>query len=285
MPRCNLTSDSGAIVVQTPYDSAWVAEFKSLIPQSDRRPRKDGKQFYWLVTPQHGKTVQDLCMKYFNELPLLPNVANVKPTIKQQILEIRYIGATKDRGGDERSAYGWRQKTLWHETGWNVVFSESVLRAWFDAPAVPDEQPNLYSVLVVSRSATDDEIKSGYRRMARQWHPDACKEPNAHEQFLAIQHAYEVLTKNRERYDAGLAFEMSLRNNPNGNSRFDNVYIAVNGYRSPLRCGLIMCEGIEQMGIFQVSKIFAWQDIHDVLGRVLVVSWGKGDDKFSEVWA
>lgn len=272
MSRCKLTPDSGAIAVTSPYDSGFVTELKTLIPATDRRYKPENKS--WIVTPRHGATLQNLCMKYFNELPLLPNVANVKPTVKQQILEVRYIGATKDRGSDERSAYGWMKG------GWNVVFSEPVLRAWFDAPAVPDEQPNLYSVLCVARGATDDEIKSGYRRMARQWHPDVCREPNAQEQFLAIQHAYEVLTKNRERYDAGLAFEMSLRNAP----KISNYSAVQDGYRSPLRCGLIMCEGIEQMGIFQVSKIYAWEDVRDNLGRVLVVSWPKDAKTFEEVW-
>lgn len=277
MSRCKLTPDSGAIVVTSPYDAGFVIELKRTIPYSDRKPKYNGKKFVgWLVTPRHGAALQNLCMKYFNELPLLPTVANVKPTIKQQIIEVRYIGATKDRGSDERSAFGWMKG------GWNVVFSESVLRAWFDAPAVPDEQSNLYSVLCVARGATDDEIKSGYRRMVMQWHPDRCKEPNAQEQFLTIQHAYEVLTKNRERYDAGLSFEMSLRNMPKNDYKnpFPN-----DGYRSPLRCGLIMCEGIEQMGIFQVSKIFAWQDIADSRGRILVVSWPKDAKTFEEVWA
>ena len=276
MTKCKLTADSGAIVVQTPYDAAWLAEFKSLVPQADRRPKKDGKQFFWIVAPRHGKTVQDLCMKYFDECPLLPQIAATRPIVKQQIIDVRYIGATKDRGSDERTAYGW------HKDGWNVVFPETVLKSWFDAPTYPDEAPTLYSVLGIKRDATEDEIKSGYRRMAKQWHTDVCKEPNAKEQFLAIQHAYEILSKNRERYDAGLALEMSLK----GSQNLTNSYsVVVNGYRSPLRCGLIMCEGIESMGLFQVSKIFAWQDITDNQGRVLVVSWKLGADHFEEVWA
>ena len=275
MSRCSLTPDSGGIKVSTPYDAGWVMEFKSSIPVSGRRPVKNGKQFYWIIAPQYGKVVQDLCNKYFNELPLLPQIANQKPVVKQRILDVRYIGATKDRGGDERSAYGW------HNDGWNVIFSESVLRGWFDAPSMPDEQPNLYSVLCVSRNATDEEIKKGFWRMAKQWHPDVCREPNASEQFKAINHAYEVLKNNRERYDAGLALEASLRNNK---STMDVSRFGA-GYRSPLRCGLIMCEGIEQMGIFNVAKIFAWEDIKDAHGRVLVVSWKAGDDHFSEVWA
>lgn len=273
MTKCTLTPDSGGIAIKCPYDPGFVADLKSAIPYTDRRWKAESKQ--WIVTPRHGATLQNLCNKYFNEMPLLPTGISLKPTITQKILDVRYIGATKDRGGDERSAYGY------YKDGWSVVFPETVLRAWFDAPSQPDEQPNLYSVLAVGRNATEDELKTAYRRMVMQWHPDRCHEPNAHEQFLAVQHAYDILSKNRERYDAGLALEASLRNTPKNGNR----YSVSNGYRSPLRCGLIMCEGIEQMGIFNVSKIFAWQDITDARGRVLVVSWKSGDDHFSEVWA
>jgi DnaJ-domain-containing protein 1 len=274
--RCTLTPESGGIKVTTPYDAGWVMEFKSSIPVSGRKPMKNGKQFYWIVAPQYGKTVQDLCMKYFNELPMMPQIANVQPKIAQKIIDVRYIGQTKDRGGDDRSAYGW------YQSGWNVIFPESVLRGWFDAPSQPDEAQNLYSVLAVARNSTADEIKKGFWRMAKQWHPDTCKEPNAEEQFKAINHAYQLLSDpmKRERYDAGLALEASLKNSKTiDTSRFSN------GYRSPLRCGLIMVKGIEQMGLFTVSKIFAWEDIKDSLGRTLVVSWKSGDDHFTEVWA
>jgi hypothetical protein len=250
-----------------------VADLKSSIPYTDRRWKGEAK--VWIVTPSHGATLQNLCNKYFGEMPLLPTGLTMQPTIKQQILDVRYIGATKDRGANERSAYGW------FANGWNVIFPESVLRTWFEGTdAMPSESATLYSVLICSRTATDDEVKSAYRRMVRQWHPDVCKEPNAHEQFIAIQHAYDILSKSRERYDAGLALEASLHNAP---KKID--YNALNGYRAPLRCGLIMCEGIEQMGVFNVQKIFAWQDITDAHGRVLVVSWKAGDDHFSEVWA
>ena len=100
---------------------------------------------------------------------------------------------------------------------------------------------------------------------------------------MAIQRAYEVLSTRRDRYDAGLVFEMSLRNNNATDKNF--VDRLADGYRSPLRCGLIMCEGVEMLGVFNVSKIFAWEDVRDSNGRVLVVSWPKGADKFEEVWA
>lgn len=55
-----------------------------------------------------------------------------------------------------------------------------------------------YKTLGVSKSATPDEIKKQYRRLARKYHPDVSKEPNAEEQFKAVKEAYEVL-KNPEK--------------------------------------------------------------------------------------
>lgn len=276
MSKCNLTLDNGGIAVSTPYDDDFLYELKRYIPSGERRWDKPSRR--WVVALQHGKTIQDICQRVFGELPLLPQIANVKPTITQKILDVRYIGATKDRGGDERSAYGW------YADGWNVIFLESVLRGWFEGTStMPDQAPTLYSVLGIKRDATADEIKKGFWRMAKQWHPDVSKEPNTEEQFKAINHAYEVLkdSMKRERYDAGLALEASLKNTP----KKSDYSVFVNGYRSPLRCGMILCEGTESMGLFQVSKIFAWQDITDAHGRVLVVSWKAGDDHFTEVWA
>ena len=61
-----------------------------------------------------------------------------------------------------------------------------------------------YEVLGVSRTATQEEIKRSYRRLARENHPDANREdPGAEDRFKAITHAYEVLSDpaKRERYD------------------------------------------------------------------------------------
>jgi len=60
-----------------------------------------------------------------------------------------------------------------------------------------------YSVLGVSRSASDREIKTAFRKLARQYHPDVNKEPGAQEKFQDIAKAYEVLSddQKRSRYD------------------------------------------------------------------------------------
>lgn len=60
-----------------------------------------------------------------------------------------------------------------------------------------------YEILGVQRSASQQEIKSSYRKLARKYHPDVNKSPDAQSKFKDINEAYEVLgdeTK-RKRYD------------------------------------------------------------------------------------
>ena len=56
-----------------------------------------------------------------------------------------------------------------------------------------------YEVLGVARSASSDEIRSAYRRLARQYHPDVSQEQNAEAQFKEINEAYEVLSNAEKR--------------------------------------------------------------------------------------
>jgi len=65
------------------------------------------------------------------------------------------------------------------------------------------EKRDYYEVLGVPRSASKDEIKDTYRKLAMQYHPDRNKSPEAEEKFKEISEAYAVLSdaQKRQQYD------------------------------------------------------------------------------------
>lgn len=66
------------------------------------------------------------------------------------------------------------------------------------------EYKDYYEILGVKREATDAEIKSAYRKLARKYHPDVNKTKEAESKFKDINEAYEVLSDKakRQRYDS-----------------------------------------------------------------------------------
>ena len=56
-----------------------------------------------------------------------------------------------------------------------------------------------YEVLGVAKSASPDELKKAYRRLARQYHPDVSKEPEAEAKFKEVNEAYEILSDQQKR--------------------------------------------------------------------------------------
>jgi curved DNA-binding protein len=60
-----------------------------------------------------------------------------------------------------------------------------------------------YSILGVSRTAGQDEIRKAYKKLARQYHPDLNKSPSAADKFKEINSAYDVVgdEKKRKMYD------------------------------------------------------------------------------------
>jgi len=62
---------------------------------------------------------------------------------------------------------------------------------------------DFYEVLGISKSASAEELKRAYRKLALEWHPDRNKSPEANEKFKEINEAYAVLSdpKKKETYD------------------------------------------------------------------------------------
>src|SRR5262245_5537654 len=113
-----------------------------------------------------------------------------------------------------------------------------------------------YKIMGVARTASQDEIKRSYRKLARKYHPDVSKEANAEEKFKEVQEAYEVLkdTEKRAAYDQlgsqwrsgqefrpppdwGKGFEFSSREFGGGgeDTGFSDFFSSLFGDRSPFR--------------------------------------------------
>ena len=63
-----------------------------------------------------------------------------------------------------------------------------------------------YTVLGVSKTASESEIKSAFRRLAKRYHPDTNKDdPKAEERFAEVNQAYEIVgdKEKRKKFDAG----------------------------------------------------------------------------------
>ena len=58
---------------------------------------------------------------------------------------------------------------------------------------------DLYSILNISRSANDSEIKKSYKKLAFQYHPDKNKSDDAESKFKDISEAYEILMNKDKR--------------------------------------------------------------------------------------
>lgn len=95
------------------------------------------------------------------------------------------------------------------------------------------EFKDYYAALGVDPAADDKAIKTAYRKLARQYHPDVSKHPQAEEKFKEIAEAYEVLHKSdkraeydelRENRNRRKTYEQQARHQGDGfnQSGFDN---------------------------------------------------------------
>ncbi|GAB1601745.1 dnaJ homolog subfamily C member 22-like [Argonauta hians] len=127
-------------------------------------------------------------------------------------LVINHNASVRDSTGKERklseviiryfSSEEWQQtkESIWFlyeygsENGWTNL-ADAIWKIF-----ATEDVPNAYKVLGLSPDATQEEIKSKYRNLVKKWHPDKHKDANmkklASNHFMAIQNAYNILTKN-----------------------------------------------------------------------------------------
>lgn len=92
-----------------------------------------------------------------------------------------------------------------------------------------------YTVLGVKTDATQSDIKKAYRRLSLEVHPDVNKDSNAHEMFVRLKTAYEILgnSQKRSEYDAQCIEVPGSNANTSPNSKDDSL--------EPIRCSVCNC--------------------------------------------
>lgn len=274
-----LTAVPGGYALQTPFHRELVDAIKAL-PFHQRR--WDGGRRAWILDPAIAGSAVQLVRQHLGISLEVPIAVASEPELR--VVKMEYLGRCKERHDGSSSATGWA------DGSWSLIFPEDVLRTWFlGAPDVgrdTSKPPTLYQLLTVKPDAPAEDVKRAYRRLVMQLHPDRNREPDASEQFQAVQRAWEILRddKTRRKYDAGLALERSLTAPRPKNFLVNRHDDEVFGYRSPLRCGLLLVEGIARVGQLVISKILDWQDIRRDDGRVMVSSWPAGAETFHVEW-
>jgi hypothetical protein len=281
-PYARLTLDGGDLLLDSSYDPGIVQAFKALVPPSDRAWDKGRR--VWRVAPKHGRAVADLFKRAWGLDVAVPSAKSSAPAAPQmKVFKLEYLGQCKERDDGSVSAMGYA------DGAWSVIAPEAVLRGWFEGHTLGASEPakgvgreTLYGLLGVPQDADAAAVKAGYRRMARQWHPDTCSEPNAQEMFVLIKGAYDVLSDplKRKKYDAGLFFAA----NEQQKHMPDRFSAFVAAYRAPLRCGMVVAEAAPSLGRWTLQRIIGWNDITDLSGRVMVASWDRDNDRIKVEW-
>lgn len=264
------------------FDKDLVNALKSAVPEGERAWHKS--KYVWLISPEYIETAISALTAFpqVGAVPIPKFSKVIRPTIEKDFL-LEYLGRVKDRGGKfGQSAYG----SVNGE--WSAEFPEKVLKKYFEGLEEEDSplrvsQQTAYQVLCVVERASVEEIKTAYKRLARQWHPDVCKEPDAHERFIKIDEARKILLNPelRKRYDAGLYFE---RQEKYANQSVNIFHPLTEGYRSPLRCGRLKTKGIIRLMRFVVNEIINWEDVINSEGKVMTSSWSTHTKKFEISW-
>lgn len=73
-----------------------------------------------------------------------------------------------------------------------------------------------YQILHLNRQSTENEIKKAYRDLAIQLHPDKNKAPTAHDDFVTLNEAFQILSDEEKRQKYNLLYDHSLAHSGTG---------------------------------------------------------------------
>jgi len=268
----------------TKYNPHLKDELKAIVPYACRTWIRNpkGRGGHWEISTQYRDNVIDLCNKYGFAVEESGNLSKPKP--KKIKFELEYLGLLRHRGENIYTASGWVNN------GWNATFPQHVLKQWFGFDLDPGDKPSLYSILSIPSNASGSEIKKAWRRAARSWHPDVCKEPDAEEQFKKIQEAYEKLKDPRFRsaYDAGLFYQKDAENKKESLIRNRHWNDNALDWKPPVRCGTVqaiayvVASGFDSK--YMIEEILSWDDIVNSNGETMVTYWPPRGDTFKTKW-
>jgi hypothetical protein len=274
-----VVAESGGYKVLTPFNRDFVNSLKIEIPATSRKWSQESKA--WYVSETHGAKLKELIDRHYGVDVQMPTIiGSTAATVHELTFKADYIGNSKAVAGGAEAV-----SSVHCNGGWNARIPEKVLRAWFNQSQEAETATgfvSLYSVLGCGEAATAEEIKKAYKRAARQWHPDVCKEPEAREMFEKVKEASTVLLDpvSRAKYNAGLFFEKLAKNPLAGRGRA--VVSMLTSFTPLLRCGLLKVKGRMDLGLLVVDEILAWDDITNEFGQTMVSFWA--GDTFSVMW-
>jgi hypothetical protein len=273
--EAKLTAQGNQVAFTFPYDRWFVEEFKHTVSPADRR--WDAANKVWWITPAVTQAVIDLCRR--EHLPVTTDLTNIDRTadVADFTIRVNYIGGVRDRGNGVLLASGM------DETGiWRYRFPMDVLKAWFGDAVSPAQAKDYYEALGVQPGFDPAQLKTNYRRLVRQWHPDVCHEPGAADVFQYIQTAYQTLS------DPKLSRRYAMAQQLAGGLPQAAQYTADEWgiiWSPPVHCGYLRVTGERKLDGVLVRQIHAWDDIVNGAGQIMVSSWpGEGGDDPVYYW-
>jgi hypothetical protein len=270
-----VTAESGGLKVNTPYNASFVTALKIEIPATGRK--WDTRSKCWYVARQYADDLKRIIDVAYDVDVQMPSVLSEQAELREYTFQADYIGNSKNG-----------VSSVYCSGGWNAKIPETVLRKWFkqtdaEAPAT------FYGLLGINEKAKPEDIKKAYKRAARQWHPDLCKEPEARDMFEKCKEAFDVLSnvQLKAKYDAGLHFEKMAKMGPASHRwrRNGTNYLGASNsitFIPLLRCGRLIVKARLELGTLVVEEILSWEDVSNEFGQIMVSFWA--GDNFSIMW-